>query len=165
MHTQMPLNVSHDIMSFLKDFNENSLSLLFFLYLQVKKPQFISSFMRRRALSLTDLVGMCLKLKCWKLRLLRYLFSLSTQKNLVFENILDSLIISLQFIQKQLFTDVNYANFLKRDPNTDFFSEICEIFKNTFSNRTPPVAASVNRSEIGGNRKCKTNLYLPIILY
>ena len=29
--------------------------------------QFVSSFMRRRALSLTDLVGMYLKLKCWKI--------------------------------------------------------------------------------------------------
>ena len=40
----MPLNVSYDIMSFLKDFNENSLSLLSFLYLKVKKPQFAIYF-------------------------------------------------------------------------------------------------------------------------
>ena len=31
----------------------------------------------------------------------------------------------------------------KKTPTQVFFCEVCEIFKNTFSCRTPPVAASV----------------------
>ena len=37
------------------------------------------------------------------------------------------------------------ATLLKRDSNTGDFCKICEIFKNTFFYRTPPVAASEER--------------------
>ena len=36
-----------------------------------------------------------------------------------------------------------FATLLKRDSDTVFSSEFCEIFKNTFFDRAPPVPASV----------------------
>ena len=48
-------------------------------------------------------------------------------------------------------------NFVKKEPLAQVFScEFCEIPKNTFSNRIPPVAASFTNTEI-------YNRFLPII--
>ena len=65
----MPLNVSYDIMSFLKDFSENSLSLLFFLYLKVKKPQFAIYFIFhvKKGLIIDRFSWYVFKVEHWKL--------------------------------------------------------------------------------------------------
>ena len=49
-----------------------------------------------------------------------------------------------QISQKNTCVRVSFQQQLyqKQTPTQVFFSEICEIFKNTFFNRTPPVAAS-----------------------
>ena len=45
-----------------------------------------------------------------------------------------------------LFSEAEACNFIKKETLAQMFScEFCEIAKNTFSYRTPPVAASVMR--------------------
>ena len=43
---------------------------------------------------------------------------------------------------------INYQLYCKETPTQVFFCEICQIIKNTFFYRTPPVAASEQTQEI-----------------
>ena len=51
----------------------------------------------------------------------------------------------VKYIDVPLFKAVTVCNVIKKETLTQLFScEFCEISKNTFSQRTPPVAASEN---------------------
>ena len=49
-----------------------------------------------------------------------------------------------------LFLTKFFTNFIKNTPTQVFSCEICKTFKNTFFDRTPPVAASVKRDSNAG---------------